>query len=135
MISQAYKKNLKKVVKILVLPTIGIIYYYLFTNGIYIKCIFHEITGLYCPGCGISRMFVSIIQLDFTSAFKYNPVVFIMLPIILPYITYIYYIWAFEKKDEITKKIPNKLLYLIVIILVIFGILRNINCDWLLKLI
>ena len=38
-------------------------------NNIYsIPCVFNLITGYYCPGCGITRMFISIYKLDFYQA-------------------------------------------------------------------
>ncbi len=43
--------------------------------GFGIPCIFHKITGLQCPGCGISRMFLSLFRGDFASAWGYNPAV------------------------------------------------------------
>ena len=33
-----------------------------------IPCMFHQITGLYCPGCGVSRMCLALFRLDFVSA-------------------------------------------------------------------
>ena len=45
-----------------------------------IPCPFHFITGLYCPGCGITRMIKSILKLDFYQAFRYNQLLFILLP-------------------------------------------------------
>ena len=57
-------------------------------TGIGIPCVFHEITGLKCPGCGISRMFISLAKLDFVSAFKHNPFVFLTGPFIIAYIAF-----------------------------------------------
>ncbi|MCI8363878.1 MAG: DUF2752 domain-containing protein [Eubacterium sp.] len=39
-------------------------------------CLFHRITGLYCPGCGGTRAFTSLLQGDFISCFVYHPFVF-----------------------------------------------------------
>ena len=90
-----------------------------------IPCMFHVITGLYCPGCGVSRMLISILKLDFYQAFRYNPLLFIMLPFILALlINYIYCI--IFKKSTIYKKINNKVWISFVIILILYGIIRNI---------
>ncbi len=35
-------------------------------------CIFNNLFGIPCPGCGMTRAFISIIKLDFVSAFQYN---------------------------------------------------------------
>lgn len=42
--------------------------------------------GIPCPGCGISRALMSAIQLDFASAFEYNPL-WILVPVALIAIT------------------------------------------------
>ena len=89
----------------------------------YIPCIFHKITHLYCPGCGITRMFLSILKLDFYQAFRFNPLMFFMSPFIIIY-EIIYYInWIQDKKFKISKKIW----YILLIITIIYTILRNIN--------
>ena len=41
---------------------------------------FHQITGLYCPGCGVSRMCLALFRLDFVSAFRANAAIFLLLP-------------------------------------------------------
>ena len=45
-------------------------------------CPIKALTGLNCPGCGITRMFVALFHGDIYQAFRYNPLVFIELPII-----------------------------------------------------
>lgn len=42
--------------------------------------------GIPCPGCGISRAFMSAFQLDFAAAFEYNPL-WILVPIVLIVVT------------------------------------------------
>lgn len=90
-----------------------------------IPCMFHTITGLYCPGCGVSRMIISIFKFDFYQAFRYNPLLFIMLPFfIILIVNYVYSIML--KKVPLYKKINNKVWILFVIILVLYAIIRNI---------
>ena len=63
---------------------IGFLYFgFVSLTKIGIPCPFRLITGLQCPGCGISRMLMAGIRLDFVSAFHYNPVVFLTSPILL----------------------------------------------------
>ena len=75
----------KNKVKIGIMLFLLFLFYYFLNQklNIGIPCIFHELTGLYCPGCGITRMFFAIIELKFYDAFRYNPLVFILLIIIL----------------------------------------------------
>lgn len=35
-------------------------------------CVFKRLTGIPCPGCGLTRGFLAILRLDFSSAFSYN---------------------------------------------------------------
>lgn len=51
-----------------------------------IPCLFYKITGWKCVGCGISRMLISLVRLDFISAFWHNPFLFITGPFILAYL-------------------------------------------------
>lgn len=85
-----------------------------------IPCIFHEITDLYCPGCGITRMFFSLIELDFYHAFRSNPLVFVLLCLYL-----IYLIFKVVLPKDL--KIPNSIYYVLLVIVILFGILRNIS--------
>lgn len=88
-----------------------------------IPCLFYEITGYYCPGCGITRLLFSLLKLDFYQAFRYNPLIFILI-----IITGIYWLVKFilKKFMNISIEIPNYVYYILLIIVIIFGILRNI---------
>ncbi len=106
--------------KILIVCVVGVvIYYFLFTQlNFRIPCLFHTLTGFYCPGCGITRMFVSLLKLDFYQAFRYNPLVFILL------ILYgLYRVVNLKWHIYIT----NKLIYFLLFIVIVYGILRNIE--------
>ena len=48
-------------------------------GGTLIPCFIHELTGLYCPGCGLSRMCLALLRLDFAAAFRANTAVFLLL--------------------------------------------------------
>lgn len=36
-------------------------------------CLFHRLTGLECPGCGMTRAFARLLQGDWRGAWAYNP--------------------------------------------------------------
>lgn len=38
-----------------------------------ITCFFKWIFGICCPGCGITRAYISLLRLDFAAAFRFNP--------------------------------------------------------------
>ena len=52
---------------------------WLFLTG----CPLHKLTGLPCPGCGMSRALFCLAKLDFAGAWYYHPLVFFLpLPIL-----------------------------------------------------
>lgn len=67
--------------KAIVLLLIGLSYYlFVKLTGWGIPCPFLLFTGKYCPGCGITRMCMALLELDFAKAFRYNALVLILLP-------------------------------------------------------
>lgn len=48
------------------------------------KCMFHELTGLKCPGCGSQRMLHALLHGDFAEAWRQNALLLIMLPLLIP---------------------------------------------------
>ena len=115
---------MKKKITITIIFLILLISYLYLGNklNVYINCPIKEITGLYCPGCGITRMLQAILQLNFYQAFRYNPLLFIS----LPYFIFFTIEGIITKKDPLYNKIPNKILITIIIIFIIYGILRNL---------
>ena len=53
----------------------------IFTAGFGIPCLFNQVTGFLCPGCGTSRMALALMRFDFQEAFRYNPVAFVTVPV------------------------------------------------------
>ena len=103
-----------------------LIAYFIFGHftHLYIPCPFHKFLHIYCPGCGITRLFISLFKLDFITAFRSNQMIFILLPFgIVLYINYIYSI--IKNKKSWYERIPIWVFYIIIIALVLFGILRN----------
>lgn len=122
------KKRIKNVISFnVILLIIFLGYYFLNTHfNISLKCVFHELTHFYCPGCGITRCLFSILNLRFNDAFHYNMLVFILLPFFIIYYIYAIYIYIFNVKDNLIKKIPNYVYYILLFITISFGVLRNI---------
>ncbi|SHI59838.1 Protein of unknown function [Clostridium cavendishii DSM 21758] len=46
-------------------------------------CIIKAITGIPCPGCGLTRAHLALLRLDFKTAFHYHPLFFIVIPFII----------------------------------------------------
>lgn len=49
-------------------------------TGWAIPCPFRTVTGLLCPGCGVTRMCLSLLRLDIAAAWQANPGLLLMLP-------------------------------------------------------
>ena len=45
------------------------------------SCLFHELTGLWCPGCGSTRALYQLLHGNFLTAFRLNPLVITLLPL------------------------------------------------------
>ena len=116
-------KLIKKAVPLLLL---GLAYYILVRlTGHGIPCIIKTITGVHCPGCGISRMFVALIGGDIKAAAGYNLLVLCLLPFgaILGIIKAVSYIKTGEVKTSKAESIG----WIIVFVLVVaFWIMRNL---------
>ncbi len=71
------KRRLKRLfdAALSVLAIVGV-YLVLFLHGI--TCPIKWLTGISCPGCGMSRAFFSFLRFDFAAAFGYHPVIFAM---------------------------------------------------------
>lgn len=121
------KKRILKVVTVSAsLFIAGCVYAFLNTRfGISIPCLFYKITGFQCPGCGVTRMCISLLKLDFKAAFGHNPAVLCMLPMGL------YLIFNGTKRYILSgiNKVPyseNIIMIIMIAVLLIFGIVRNI---------
>jgi len=92
-------------------------------NGILPKCFFHELTGLYCPGCGVQRSFHALLNGHILNAIDYNLLFILFLPLI------IFFILAFSlgRKHPSTSFIYKPIFsFTVVIVVVSFWVLRNI---------
>ncbi len=119
------RRIINLIILFFLLILLGFLYYYLFiTYDIGIPCMFHLITGLKCPSCGITRSIVSLINLDFERAFDYNNLYWLII-LILGYYTYAFS-YAYVKEKQI-KNLPNIVLIILVIIFIIYAIIRNIS--------
>ncbi len=112
-----------KIRDIIVLIVIFLIYTVLIISfDIGIPCVFYEITGLYCPGCGITRLCLSLFEGDIYQAFRYNPIIFIDLPILF----ILFVLNIFLKNNKNIKKITDVIIIFLATITIIFGVIRNI---------
>ncbi|MBQ9625524.1 MAG: DUF2752 domain-containing protein [Clostridia bacterium] len=100
--------------EIIILLTLGILYFIFFIKfEIGFPCVFYKITHLYCPGCGMTRSIVSLIKFNFYQAVRYNMLIVLAIPVGILLIIY-------------KGKIPDRVYIILLVIVIIFGIMRNI---------
>ena len=46
------------------------------------KCLFHQLTGWQCPGCGSQRMLHALLHGDIAAAWHHNAVLLLLLPLL-----------------------------------------------------
>lgn len=103
---------------------IGALYTVLiYTTGFGIPCLFNQITGLQCPGCGTSRMALAVMRLDFAEGFMYNPVAFVTVPVWI-----LISIGCYLGRPASLRqgKVLLGIFYVNVAAYVVFGIVRNL---------
>lgn len=88
------------------------------------KCLFHEITGYDCPGCGSQRALHALLHGKFSRAWSFNPFIFIIIPVAVA----LGLIEAGRARfPRIYKKVYRPSTFILIIILIIgWTILRNI---------
>ena len=72
-------KNILNGILLLVILLVAVLFFVLdpVKNALFPSCIFHSLTGVYCPGCGSQRALHSLLHLDLAGVISYN---FLFLP-------------------------------------------------------
>ena len=110
-----------------VLLLVGVAYAVFYTRtGIGIPCPLRFLTGLKCPGCGVTRMCISLLRGNFSAAWQYNPVLLCLLPLFL--FLGIQSIISYLKSGRVAfSRRVNFLIYCMIAVLLIFFLVRNIT--------
>jgi len=113
-----------------VLALLGMLSLYVFWNptetSIFPSCPVYAATGIYCPGCGSQRAAHKILNGNIIEGVRHNYMI-VLLAMVLLYQGFVYVM-----NDMLGKKIPNllhksKVTFSILIIVVLFWVLRNID--------
>lgn len=92
-------------------------------RGIY--CPIWLATGLYCPGCGVSRMCLRLLRLDLAGAFHANPLLLVTLPLFLALGAV--HVGRYVKKGPgATPKWEERIWLVMAGVFLIYGVLRNL---------
>ena len=92
--------------------------------GFGIPCPIHLVTGLQCPGCGVTRMVMALLHLDMKGAFAANAAVLCLLPLML--FTAGRTVWLYIRKGSTHSRLNDALTWFMIAVLLIFGVIRDI---------
>jgi hypothetical protein len=92
----------------------------------YPVCVFHQMTGLHCPGCGCLRAMHQLLHGNLEAAFHYNALLIVMLPFLLAQGVRVALAWAGVRQAPAVK---SAWLWVGFMALLLFGVLRNLPLD------
>ncbi len=98
-------------------------------GGPVISCPFYRLTGLQCPGCGVSRMCLALLHLDFAAAFQANAMLLALLPVGLVFCAAHAVRFVRTGPCALTR-LEQTAVWIMAALLVIFGIWRNLPAQW-----
>lgn len=94
------------------------------THGFYPVCLFHKLTGLYCPGCGGTRAAYQLLHGHLLLALRDNALFMLTLVVLL-----VRGVWFAARKicrQPATLAVPPKVLWAFLVAAIVFSIFRNL---------
>lgn len=89
-----------------------------------IPCVFHEITGLYCPGCGGTRAVKALLLGEIRLSFFYHPLV-LYCAVVAAWFSVSYFLYWRTKDLKYRLYLDTKFVYAGIAIIVINFVLKN----------
>ena len=96
----SYNKLILKIILLLCIPIVTLIISFIRIENGQTICLFNNILGLNCIGCGITKSIIAFINGEFHQSINYNYNVIIILPLLL-------FIWLKHFFILLTKVINN----------------------------
>ena len=96
------------------------------TYGSPIPCVFYELTGFYCAGCGATRALDALVHFRISDAVGHNVFFVIALPVVAYYFLKRYIAFVFGKDVLPFPTVSLKTTNVIFVIILLFMIARNI---------
>lgn len=104
---------------------IGVLYFTLDPSTNYFpRCMFHELTGLQCPGCGSQRALHSLLTGDFAAAWHYNALFILEIPLLILLVA----AWYLRTRIPSLHRVLNSrsVILTVLTIIILWTVIRNI---------
>lgn len=94
-------------------------------TGLALPCPFRALTGLLCPGCGVTTLCLSLLRLDLAGAWRANPVLLLLLPVLaaLALELAVGYVRTGPRR---LRRWEEALCWAMIVLLLAWGVVRNI---------
>src|SRR5688572_29190300 len=69
-------------------------------HSFYPQCMSYRLTGLHCPGCGLTRSVHSALNLEFAQAVAYNPLAVVILPFLAVAVLRSAWFWLWDVEPQ-----------------------------------
>ena len=88
------------------------------------RCIFHELTGLDCPGCGSQRAIHALLNFDVAAAFESNA----LMVISIPFLALLVFAWLMRSRmPRLYKRLGSApVIWTVFGIIMLWWVLRNV---------
>ena len=97
----------------------------IFVVGRGLYCPFWKLTGLWCPGCGVSRMCMALLRLDLAGAWRANAALLLALPVLAVLV-----VRMAVRHVRTGQKLPSRgeerIIWGLLIYFLAWGVLRNL---------
>lgn len=103
------------------------LYYHNPKDGLGLVCPVYYLTGYYCPGCGAGRACYAILHMQFYQAFRYNPLLVLILPWVILYYLICGIQWLIYGREKLSVNIPIWIPMTVLILMLVYGVARNIE--------
>ena len=111
---------------LLILAIVLELYYHNSEYAVPMACPIYSLTGYYCPGCGSGRACRALMHGELYRAFRYNPLMLLLIPPIGVYVLAAGGQWMLTGKDEVSHRIPEWIPGVVLVLVFVYGVIRNI---------
>jgi hypothetical protein len=98
-------------------------------DSLYPPCLFHAATGLWCPGCGLTRGTHHLLNGDLVASLGSN----VFTPLVVVGIALAWFAWLSNSFGRPVRSVgqwlPPRVSAMLMVTLVVFGVLRNLPVE------